>query len=116
MNVAIENQNESGTLTLEEAAKRAKSFSSKMGAHLSVNKSGNIFVRHPSFQCWSVDKEKTYTAGLNIDREILRAICSNPLLQQEILAFTDLVPNKAGMSEKEIAAVAALYKKEKKSK
>lgn len=113
MNNAIDNT--VTELTLEQAAAEAKSFKSKLGGHLSVNKSGNIFVRYPQFQAWSVDKEKSYTAGLNIDAEILKEICSNKFIQNEILEFLALVPSRVGMTADDVQELVRLYKKEKKS-
>jgi hypothetical protein len=103
-------------LSLEERAEIAKKFPSKLGANIQLNKAGDVFLRHASFQAWSVGKQKTYTAGANINAEVLRALCSNEMLQAEVLAFLDIVPSQIGMTEEEKAQHVEQFKKPTKAK
>lgn len=102
-------------LTLEQRAEMVKNFKSILGANLQVNKSGNIFLRHPMFQSWSVDKQKTYTAGVNIDPAVLLGICTNKQLQEEIIHFLSLLPSKTGMSAEDVQSYVAQFSKPKKA-
>jgi len=54
---------------------------------ISVNKNGGLYVKDPTFKAWSKTKNKEYTAGLNIDMNVARALFNNPELLEEIKTF-----------------------------
>ena len=66
----------SGAIKPEDASALLASVkvSTKNALHVSINKSGGVFIRHPKFVAHSAAKDKDYTAGLNIPREVAAAL------------------------------------------
>lgn len=54
---------------------------------IKLNQSGGLFVSDPSMKAYSVSKEKTYQAGLNMPLEAARALFTNDDLLSEIRQF-----------------------------
>ena len=51
------------------------------------NSSGGLFVMDASFRCFSKAKNKTYTGSFNMDKDVAKALFTNPELLAEIAAF-----------------------------
>ena len=100
---------------LQKSIALVKDYKSKCGANIQINKGGGIFLRHPTFQAWSVSKDKAYTASININVEVLRALLDNKLLMAEVREFLKCVPSTLGMNQEEMAEFIATYQKEKKA-
>lgn len=100
--------------TLAELAKKVKAFRSAIGATLKINKSGNLYIKHGFLQAWSLEKQKVYGAGINIDLETARCLVNNPALIEDIRNFLSLVPSKVGMSKEQNAEFVKLFTVEKK--
>ena len=67
------------TTAAEQAAEQARAAAkASNGRTIKVNSSGGLYVRDPSFKCWSGDKSKEYTGGVNLDPDLARALFGNP--------------------------------------
>ena len=53
------------------------------------NTSGGLFVMDGSFRCYSTAKSKHYTGSFNMDKDVAKALFSNPELLAEITAFVN---------------------------
>jgi len=105
-----------GQTARAELINKVKNFISKVGMSIKVTATGNIHVYSALFNCWSVDKQKTYAGGINVDPQTLRALCTNEPLQKEIVAFLDLLPDSVGMTREERDLFAKDFNKPSKSK
>ena len=47
------------------------------GRTIKANASGGLFIRDPSFRCYSADKSKSYTGCLNVDPDLMRALVND---------------------------------------
>lgn len=52
-----------------------------------LNTSGGLFVTDPTFKAWSARLSKQYTAGVNLDINVARALFNNDELLKEIRQF-----------------------------
>ena len=101
---------------LEKQLEAVHNFKSRIGANIQINKSGGIFLRHPVFQAWSFkDGGKAYTASVNMNVEVLRALLDNPLLLKEVKEFLKNVPSTMGLTEEEMATFVEQFQKKKKA-
>jgi len=55
-----------------------------LGLMVKVNASGGAYIRHQSFKAWSDKKDKEYTAGINMNMRVAKALFSNLDLCKEI--------------------------------
>ena len=99
---------------LEKSIALVKNFKSRCGANIQINKSGGVFLRHPMFQAWTQkDGGKAYTASINMDIEVLRALLDNKLLLAEVREFLKNVPSTMGLNAEQKAEFIATYQKVK---
>ena len=56
---------------------------------ITVNKNKGLFFKHPDFQLWSKDKNKFYTAGINMDMKIAKELFNNVELLKELRDFVN---------------------------
>lgn len=68
----------SGELSIEDAGKllaaAGTSQSRGPGRTIKTNKSGGLFVRDTAFKAWSENKQKHYTASVNIDKAVAKEL------------------------------------------
>tara|TARA_R110000803_G_scaffold164074_1_gene227816 strand:- start:118 stop:459 length:342 start_codon:yes stop_codon:yes gene_type:complete len=56
---------------------------------IKLNSKGGVYVTHPAFKAYSSAKEKFYTAGINMDKNVFKELFTNKPLIMEILAFIE---------------------------
>lgn len=77
----------------------------KAVTHVSRNKSGGVFVRHPLFLEVSEAKGKEYVAGINLPPNVARILFGNPAVYAELAKLVMALP--AGKSEDQPAMAAS---------
>lgn len=76
------------TTAAEQAAEQARAAAKNAnGRTIKENSSGGLFIRDPSFKCYSADKAKEYTGGVNLDPDLARALFGNPDLCKAIADY-----------------------------
>ena len=85
-------------------AATASAKSAANGRTIKENASGGLFIRDPSFRCYSADKSKEYTGCLNVDPDLMRCLLGNAALLDDIREF--LRTSRLTKFPKQPAAVA----------
>jgi len=71
----------------KEAAAAKAAAKASNGRTIKANNAGGLFIRDPSFKCYSADKSKEYVGCLNVDPDLFRCLLANDGLLNDIRAF-----------------------------
>lgn len=67
--------------------------------HVSRNKSGGVFIRHPRFIEHSAAKDKDYIAGLNIPPAVAKVLFGDPAVFAELAKLVLALPDGKGVDQ-----------------
>ena len=84
--------------------KSAASGGWKNQVHVSRNKSGGVFIRHPKFIEHSVDKDKDYVAGINIPPKVAKVLFGDKAVFEELAKLVLALPESAPAQQPAMAA------------
>lgn len=107
---AILSQVATGKIKAEDAAKLIEALTPKATqpcknqVHVSRNKSGGVFVRHPKFVEFSAEKGKEYIAGINLPPNVAKVLFSDKAVYEELAKQVLALPAGAGKDQPAMAA------------
>lgn len=76
----------------------------KTQVHVSRNKSGGVFVRHPKFVERSEAKGKDYIAGINIPPNVAKVLFGDSAVFAELAKLVLALPDGKGVDQPAMAA------------
>ena len=103
--VATGKINAADAAKLIEAMKTASSGGGwKTKVHVSRNKSGGVFIRHPKFVEHSEAKDKDYIAGINIPPKVAKVLFGDKAVFDELAKLVLALPDGKGVDQPAMAA------------
>lgn len=76
----------------------------KNQVHVSRNKSGGVFIRHPKFVEHSAEKGKDYIAGINVPPNVAKVLFGDKAVFEELSKLVLALPAGAGKEQPAMAA------------
>ncbi len=89
---------EAGKL-IADAAPKSGGGGWKTQVHVSRNKSGGVFIRHPKFIEHSASKDKDYIAGVNIPPNVAKVLFGDPAVFAELAKRVLALPEGKGVDQ-----------------
>lgn len=76
----------------------------KSQVHVSRNKSGGVFIRHPKFVEHSEGKNKDYIAGINVPPNVAKVLFGDKAVFDELSKLVLALPSGTGVDQPAMAA------------
>ena len=89
---------------IADAAPKSSGGGWKNTIHVSRNKSGGVFIRHPKFIEHSSAKDKDYIAGINIPPAVAKVLFGDPAVFAELAKLVLALPDGKGVDQPSMAA------------
>ena len=89
---------------IADATPKTASGGWKNQVHVSRNKSGGVFVRHPKFLEYSTEKKKEYVAGINIPPKVAKVLFGDKAVFEELAKLVLALPEGKGQDQPAMAA------------
>lgn len=89
---------------IEALTPKGNGQSWKTQVHVSRNKSGGVFVRHPKFVEHSIEKGKDYIAGINLPPNVAKVLFGDKAVFEELSKLVLALPAGAGKDQPAMAA------------
>lgn len=98
------NPADAGKLIDAVTPKAAASGGWKNQVHVSRNKFGGVFVRHPKFIEHSEAKGKDYVAGINLPPKVAKVLFGDKAVFEELAKLVLALPEGKGVDQPAMAA------------
>ena len=89
---------------IEAATPKGNGGGWKTQVHVSRNKSGGVFIRHPKFVERSETKNKDYIAGINVPPNVAKVLFGDPAVFAELAKLVLALPEGKGQDQPSMAA------------